>query len=75
MTHILQPTVTLEELRRQLRENEITLYAYKQAERAAMVEPEAEACSTDGCNRDASRIERGRALCAVCAQVERNKRR
>ena len=42
---------------------------------AAAAESDARICETDGCGRAAYIIQRGRALCAVCALMERNKRR
>lgn len=75
MTHLIATShPALEELRRQLRENEITRDQYKAAERG-LVEPEPTLCDTEGCGREASRIERGRTLCAVCGLKARTARR
>ena len=74
MTHIITPDLALEELRRQLRENEITYHDYKVALRT-LPQPDEQLCAAEGCTRPAHSIERGRALCAVCAMRERNTRR
>lgn len=75
MTHILTiGDPALDELRRQLREGEITLEQYKAAFRT-LPQPDEHACDTPGCNRTAHSVQRGRALCAVCGLTERNSRR
>jgi hypothetical protein len=74
MTHILQPDIALEELRRQLRDGEITYQQYKVALRT-LPEPDERLCDTTGCLRTADRMDRGKALCSVCAMVARNARK
>ena len=74
MTHLIIPDPALEELRRQLRENEITLHDYKRA-RALLIEPAPVLCSTPGCGREAHTIERGQGVCGVCGLRARSQRR
>lgn len=74
MTYIFTAHPALEELRRQLRENEITRDQYKAAERA-LVEPEPTLCDTEGCGREAYTVERGKRRCAVCGLKARAARR
>ena len=74
MTHIITPTLTLDELRRQLRETEITYHDYKIALRT-LPQPDEQLCDAAGCTRVAHSVQRGRALCAACAMRERNERR
>jgi hypothetical protein len=74
MTHILVGDPALEELRRQLRDGEITYPQYKAALRT-LPEPDERVCDTPGCNRTAHSVQRGRALCAVCGLTDRNARR
>lgn len=71
--HILMSDMPLEELRRQLRDGEITYSQYKTALRV-LPEPAPVMCA-NGCGREAHSIERGRAVCAVCGLVRRNARR
>jgi hypothetical protein len=72
MAYLIAPDPALEELRRQLRENEITMFAYKKAA-AGLVEPSPPNCAR-GCGREASRIESGVPVCEVCATVARRRR-
>lgn len=74
MTHFLTTDPALEELRRQLRDGEITLFDYKRA-RATLVEPAPVMCATPGCTREAHSVERGVPHCAVCGPKARNGRR
>jgi len=74
MSYIIPTDPALEELRRQLRDNEITLYDYKRA-RAQLTEPPERQCDTPGCHRTADRMDRDKALCSACAMIARNKRR
>lgn len=74
MTHLLTTDPALEELRRQLRDGEITYPQYKAALRT-LPEPEERLCDTTGCLRTADRMERGKALCSVCAMIARNARK
>jgi len=73
--HLLTQTdQPLEELRRQLRENEVTYAQYKAALRE-LPEPPPVMCATPGCNREAHSIERGVPVCAVYGLKARNGRR
>jgi len=74
MMHLITQTdAPLEELRRQLREHEITYDQYKTAFRT-LPEPAETLC--DVCkHRPAFVVQRGQRCCSVCALVERNKRR
>lgn len=64
----------MNELRRQYEAGEITR-EYYEAMRATQIEPADALCQTPRCTRQALIVQRGHNLCAVCAQVERNKRR
>lgn len=74
MTHLIVADPALDELRRQLRDGEITLYDYKKA-RATLTEPAPQLCATPGCTREAHAIERGKPTCAVCGMRARNARK
>lgn len=68
MTHLL----IIDELRRQYEMGEITQAEYEAARETKW---EDVGCSVTKCTRTAFVLQRGRPLCAVCALVERNKRR
>lgn len=70
MPHLL----VIDELRRQYEAGEITR-EYYEAMHATQPEPAPTMCDVPRCTRQAHVVQRGRSLCAVCAQVERNQRR
>jgi hypothetical protein len=67
--HLLTPDPALEELRRQLRDGEITYVQYKAALRT-LPEPGERMCQRERCNRPALVVEDGVALCGVCQRLE-----
>jgi hypothetical protein len=73
MTYLIIPNPGLEELRRQLRESEIT-YAQYRATLRTLPEPPPVLCAT-GCGREAHSIERGKPLCGMCGLQARSRRR
>ena len=61
--------LALEELRRQLRDSEITYQEYKQALRT-IPEPGETRCQRPRCNRPALIVRDGVALCSSCVQSD-----